>query len=228
MRRCPPALGLLAILLAAASPAAADWLVTRAGGRVETKGPWQVKGKLIVFTGTDGSLASLRLAEVDLDASRKATGEAKARAEAPPAPPPPKKKLAVLTDDNFRKTAAPAPAKPAEAAAAPAAALGPVAVSSWKRAESPGKDGVEIQGTLHNETDTVVVNVALEVQLYNEAGDRVATATAVLPSNALQPRGTADFIASFPGVFAFTNVKFEPQGLPLDLTPVPEEQKPPS
>src|SRR4030095_2502949 len=100
-----PALGLLIALLAAASPATADWLVTRAGGRVETKGPWRVKGKLVVFDKTDGTLASLRLSEVDLEASRKATADAHAGAAAPPAPEPPKKKLATLTDADFRKQA---------------------------------------------------------------------------------------------------------------------------
>jgi len=49
MRR---ALRLTALVLALALPAAAraDWLVTTEGGRVETRGPWEVKGKLVVFT----------------------------------------------------------------------------------------------------------------------------------------------------------------------------------
>jgi len=77
------ALGLL--LLEAAMSARADWLVTREGGRVETKGPWQVKGKLVVFTrAADSGLASLRASEVDLEASAKATADAKVQAEAPP------------------------------------------------------------------------------------------------------------------------------------------------
>ena len=51
----------VAALLAAglfAAPAAADWLVTRDGGRVETKGPWKVKGKLVVFTRAAETAAS--------------------------------------------------------------------------------------------------------------------------------------------------------------------------
>jgi len=216
-------LGFLGILMIAAAPATADWLVTRAGGRVETKGPWQVKGKLVVFTqAADGALASLRLADVDLDASRKATDEAKAKAAAPPAPQAPKKKLAVLTDEKFHKAAATVEAKPAAAAATAspaAAATGPVAVGSWKRVDTPGGDGIEIQGTLHNETDNLLANAAVEVQLYNEAGDRIATAAGILSAPTLQPRGTVDFRAPFPGVFAFTQVKFEAKGLPLDSGP---------
>src|SRR3954466_7306493 len=94
--------------------AGAGWRVTRDGGRVETKGPWQMKGKLVVFTrADDGALASLRASEVDLDASTKATADAKVQAAAPPPPVAPQKKLAVLTDKDFRK---PAPAGAAGAA----------------------------------------------------------------------------------------------------------------
>ena len=68
------ALALAAILAAGpALPAKADWLVTREGARVETQGAWKVKGKLVVFHTSTGKLSSLRVAEVDLDASRRAT-----------------------------------------------------------------------------------------------------------------------------------------------------------
>jgi hypothetical protein len=226
------ALGLLALLWIVTSPAAADWLVTRDGGRVETKGSWQIKGKLVVFTQADGTLSSLRLADVDLEASRKATAEAKARAASPPAPEQPKKKLAVLTDEDFHRVMAPAAEQSADAAAAaPSAANGPLAVGSWKRIENSGGDGIEIQGTLHNETDEVVVNAAVEVQLYNEVGDRVATAAGVLASPAIQPRSTVEFHAGFPGVFTFATVRFAPKGLPLDTgtaaEPKPAENAPP-
>jgi hypothetical protein len=220
-----PALGLLGLLLIAVSPAGADWLVTRAGGRVETRGAWQVKGKLVVFTQADGSLSSLRLADVDLEASRKATDEAKAQA-GKPAPEPVKKKLVVLTDKDFRKAAAPAaaavPVQPAEPGQP--ASSGPVAVSSWKRVDLPDNGGLEVQGTLHNTTDDVVVNAAVEVQLYNEAGEQVGTAPGILSTSAIQPKATADFRARFPGVFTFADVKFEAQGLPLAPATAPDQK----
>ncbi|HEV8577465.1 MAG TPA: FxLYD domain-containing protein [Thermoanaerobaculia bacterium] len=223
-----PALGLLIALLVAA-PAAADWLVTHAGGRVETKGPWRVKGKLVVFNRTDGTLASLRVSEVDLEASRKATADAQAKAAAPAAPEAPKKKLASLTDADFRKQPpASSTASPAETEEKPAVQSGPVTVSSWRRADDLGGDGVKIEGTLHNNTDDLVVNAGVEVQLFNEAGERVGTAVAVLSSPSLQPKGTVDFRASFPGVFTYAEVKFEPKGLPLDIAPAPAEEPPPA
>lgn len=229
------ALVLLGILAAAGSPAAGDWLVTRAGGRVETKGLWQVKGKLVVFTQTDGSLASLRLAEVDLEASRKAASEATVQKEKTAAPEPPKKKLAVLTDQSFRKPPAAisaTEAPPAEGAQPVPSGTGggPVTVSAWKRVDLPGSGGVEIQGTLHNTTDYLIVNPSVEVRLYDHAGDSIASAFGVLSTGTVQPNGTIDFRASLPGASAFAEVRFEPRGLPLDARPAdpqPEDPAPP-
>ena len=66
-----------------ASGAAADWLVASDGSRIETKGPFKVEGKLVIFTLPNGTLGSLPLSEVDLEASRSLT--AQAAAEDPPA-----------------------------------------------------------------------------------------------------------------------------------------------
>ncbi len=66
----------LLFLVLLAPAVAADWLVTQEGARVETKGPWKVKGRTVVFTSSKGRLSSMRLAEVDLDASAAATEEA--------------------------------------------------------------------------------------------------------------------------------------------------------
>lgn len=216
----------LAGLLLAAAPAAADWLVTRAGGRVETKGPWRTKGKLIVFTQEDGTLASLRLADVDLPASEKVTAEAKIQAAAPPAPEPPKKKkLAVLTDENFPRKTPPPEAKPEEGAqdggqpgAKPA---GTVIVANWQRFDRPSSDGIEIRGTLQNTTAKIAANAGVDVLLFNEAGQRVAKAPGILTTPSIQPNGAVEFRASFPGVFSYAEAKFETRGFPMDLSPAP-------
>ena len=223
---------LLGILWIAATPAGADWLVTRAGGRVETHGAWQVKGKLVVFALANGSLSSLRLADVDLDASRRASEEAKAKAAEPatPAPEPQKKKLAVLTDKDFKPGAPSAPAgdaaKPGEAAAKPAAAPGgPVVVSSWQKVDLPNGAGLAVVGTLQNTSTDLIVNASVEVQLFNDAGERTATSPGILKTVSIQPNGTTEFRATFPGIFIFTEVKFDPRGLPLTVTPA-QETKP--
>ena len=236
---------LAALLLAAStsSTSSADWLVTQSGGRVETKGPWQVKGKLVVFTQAGGALASLRLADVDLPASDQATAEAKEakvqQDDAAAAPEPPRKKLAVLTDDNLvhtRKPPAPAAdedkkddADKADKKDQPAKPVGPVSVASWKRADSPGGKGIEIQGVLQNNSDKIAGNAGVEVRLFNEAGERVGTALGILNLPSIQPKGMTEFRAIFPGVFAFAQVRFETRGVALDLSPrdrKPEDESP--
>jgi hypothetical protein len=223
----------LIVLVLATAPTSADWLVTRAGGRVETKGPWQLKGKLVVFTQPDGSLASLRLAEVDLQASEQATAErmeAKASASTD-APSAPKKKLAILTDATIvhsRKEPANKPADPDAKESSPAAKpQGTVTVANWRRLENADGDGIEIQGTLQNNTDKIAANVSVEVQLYNEAGEQIATASGIAGATSIHPNGLTEFRASFPGVFAFADAKFETKGWPLDLSPAssPESAK---
>ena len=71
-----------------ASPATGDWLVTTDGSRIETDGPWTERGRTVVFE-SDGQLMSLRLADVDLEASRALTAEAEAAKRRPAPPPPP-------------------------------------------------------------------------------------------------------------------------------------------
>jgi hypothetical protein len=63
----------LALLLATA-PAGADWLILKNGTRVETLGPWNEKGKQVVYTTVaEKRLVSIRASEVDLPASRQAS-----------------------------------------------------------------------------------------------------------------------------------------------------------
>lgn len=87
---------LTALILGALSLAPwaqADWLITHDGQRIETQGPWDVQGRMVVFTSDRGTLSSIRLDEVDLDASRAATEQASRPAPAPieeaPAPAAP-------------------------------------------------------------------------------------------------------------------------------------------
>ena len=77
---CPPrvkglsfALLVWTCLLLVVPPASADVLVTRDGQRIETDGPWEVKGRQVVFTNTAGVLSVVRLSEIDLEASELAT-----------------------------------------------------------------------------------------------------------------------------------------------------------
>lgn len=70
------------LLLLTAGPsaparAAADWLVTRDGRRIETQGRWQMKGKAVIFTQADGRIDQLPRDYIDFEASERARrGEA--------------------------------------------------------------------------------------------------------------------------------------------------------
>lgn len=212
------AAALLASVLAA--PAAADRLVTRQGGRVETKGPWQVKGKLVVFTLPDGKLSSLRLSEVDLDASRRATEEAvaaAAAAQAAPAAEPakPREAKVVLTDESFRRIPPPAPAPaPGEEGTegeAAEAEPGKLSITSWERAQ--GSSNVVITGTVRNDAPTDATGVVVTVLLYDETGKLLVSGDANLSSTILPAGQSGGFEASFPDVFTFAAVKFDARGL---------------
>lgn len=220
--------GRLAVLAAlcglASLPASADWLVTREGAKVETKGPWQVKGKLVVFHLADGSLSSMRLAEVDLEASRKATEEAlraKAEAEAARTRPAEKKAPVLVVTDKDVRHVDPA-AVSAAGASGEAAAADSLAVSNWDRSTDPGDGHVVITGTItNNATTTTATGITLTVVLVDETGNPVGTAQAIVTSNVLPPGQQSGFRAEFPNVFTFSNLKFEPKSIKLETAPEP-------
>ena len=228
-----------AVVVAAllAAPAAADWLVTRDGGRVETRGPWKTKGKLVVFTRADGQLSSLRLTDVDLAASERATAEAVAKAkeaaEPKPAPPPEKKEARwVMTDKDFHPAAPPAAKEEAKPAAEDTDAAGRprliVTLENWDRKAVP--DGVEITGTLRNPGNELAADVGVTVRLFDDTGALVATGEGRIANPSLGPGEAAPFTATFPGVFTFAEAKFEPRGYGLRIkaaTPPEETQTPP-
>ncbi|HXO21706.1 MAG TPA: FxLYD domain-containing protein [Thermoanaerobaculia bacterium] len=205
----------------------ADWLLTRDGGRIETRGPFEVKGKLVVFTTKEGSLSSLRLAQVDVEASRRATAEAQLVSEEDLTKQPARRKKSVrsITDKDFAHpvpAADAAPAKPEDAAKpeeakAKSVPAGTVSVGIWQKIERAEKDGIEIAGILKNDGDDIATDVGLAVTLYDDGGGVLATAAAVLAKNVIAPHGDVDFRASFPGVFTLARAKFDIKSVGLKV-----------
>jgi hypothetical protein len=227
-----------------AAPAAADWLVTSEGARVETHGPWQVKGKVVVFTSADGTLSSLRLSQVDLAASKHATEDKQKMVEEDISVRTAERKKPVrsITDkDVTHGGPGEAAAKAAEAKAAagkadgrtdgktdakggkpepPPAAAGrtnPLIVGSWQKLDRREKDGIELFGDLRNAGSDIAAQVGLTVSLFDETGKQIATAEAVLTGTAIEPRSSTNFRAIFPGVFTFASAKFEPRSAQLQM-----------
>jgi hypothetical protein len=203
-------------LLAAALPVTADWLVTREGAKVETKGKWEVKGKVVVFTRPDGGLASLRLTEVDLDASRKLTARGGQVEETTIASRPQEgtaRKRRAVTDKDVGHGEAASPASPksdtkTDKADAKSATPG-IAVANWQR-EADAADGhVVITGRVANSGTSVATGIELSVHVFDETGKRLATVPGSLTATALKPGQEGTFRADFPGLFAFSQVKFD-------------------
>lgn len=222
-----PALAVFTLLGVAAGPAAADWLVTKEGARVETQGAWTVKGKLVVFKAADGKLSSLRVADVDLDASRNATEEAvaaEAQAEAEPEKPAERRKsVRVITDKDVRQAGpAAAPGSPQSAGAAGPVSGPGVVVETWKQDRDAEDGHVVINGTLQNASGATAVDLQLTVMLYDDSNTLMATSQAAIAAAALPPGEKVVFKADFPGYFSFATLKFEPQGRRLVTRPADE------
>jgi hypothetical protein len=229
-------LALVAAAVLAAVPAAADWLVTSgeddASVRVETRGPWEVKGKLVVFHTADGQLASLRLEQVDLEASREATLEAaeagRREAEAAPAAPrerPPRRRI---TDADIpRGSGAPpaASAAGAEGGEAVAGAEDGGAARTLVVLTSRGVDTADgharISGTLANHGEAPAVALELTVELFDYDGGSIASRSAEIASSALSPGDVTSFIVDFPDVFTYAATAFEPRGTRLATSAPP-------
>jgi hypothetical protein len=196
----------------------ADRLVTRDGSIIETKGVWKVQSKLVIFELPNGRLASLQLGEVDLDASRAATEQAKAAVEKPPAAEPPAKKaVLVLTDADVRPAPPPRGDTEEPEAEAEAADTQRLVVSSWEEASE--LDGLIITGELVNQSSDVAANIQLAVLLYDREGELQETALATVTSPVLQPGQRARFRADVQGVFDYSALRFEAESLGLAVGP---------
>ncbi len=224
------ALAALFVPLLVSTPAGADWLVTREGAKVETQGPWKVKGKLVVFTRPDDTLASLRLAEVDLEASERATAAPAVQPPPPTAPEKPREKKWVLTDASFpRKPEAPsAPSASSEppAAVAPGGekaepGKSPVTIGSWRQEARLEKDGLDILGVLQNNGEHLAEQVTLTVELVDLNGTLLGASTALLSAPNIRPGGGVTFRATFPGLFAFAEARFDIRNQRLMEAPPP-------
>lgn len=220
-------------------PLSADWLVTVTGQRIETSGPWQIKGKQVLFTAKNGTLSSLRLSEVDLEASRQAS-EPPPPAEVAPAPePPPKKKpVLVLTDKDVararsaEKTDEEVAAGESKEGTATAPAGGATAnanaveLVTWKEIDKDPTLGVELMGTVRNTSADLVTGVTVMVKLLDGGGALIAEKQASLNPSSLAAGASANFRVLFSDVRGFATPKFEIRsalGVRVVGTPPPAE-----
>lgn len=250
MRRPGPGSLPVLLLLAAAAPAAADWLQMRDGSRVETRGPWQVKGAVVAFTLPNGTLASLRAADVDLEASERVTAEAAAppRPAPTPAPTPAREAVLTITDADLAPatgeaaaaapagtagsgnapTAAPGAARPAAPAAGeidPAAGLEVVA---WETSYDADSSTTTLTGTVRNTGKTLAYDVAVVASTFDPEGQPLTRSEAQLAAPGVGPGRTVGFRIAYPGSMRIERAEFELSAKrastgqpPPDPTPTP-------
>jgi hypothetical protein len=212
-------LGTVALsVVASTAPAAADWLVTRDGARIETRGPWRVEGRKVLFDLPNGTLSMIRVDEVDLDKSAVATAEARTAATNPePVAEPKKEPVLRLTEKDIppmgAAALAAALAEDETAEAAPAAEGGTaLEVISWEKTEAGGGEGVDVFGTIRNNSPNMIVSPTLVAAIYDSDGGLLATNSGVVNAPSIAAGKTANFRVTFNGLTDFAAVKFDAQG----------------
>jgi len=129
MRPALSAAILLAALGAAVPAAEAEWLVLVGGKKIQTEGPWTLKGDLLTVHETTGRILTVGTSTVDAAACLRLNGGS-LRIESVSTPPPPGAPVARSEI---------APAAPAAPAAAGAAARPATAAAKGRIAKAPGK-----------------------------------------------------------------------------------------
>lgn len=220
--RATAAITALATMTVSAAPAAADWLVTHDGARIETKGPWRVDGKRVLFDLPNGTLSTIRATEVDLDRSASVTAEAHAAA-AMPAPVAAARREPVLrltekdippstesADDEDGLSGEDAVAEGTAGGAAETATT--LEIISWEKSETPAGDGLEIFGTIRNNSANMITSPGLLAAIYDSDGGLIATNNGVVNSPQIAAGKTANFRVAFTGVNDFASVRFDASG----------------
>ncbi len=152
--------------------ATADWLVTVDGTQIETQGPWEVKGKLILLTLPGGALSSIRLADIDLDASEHLSAAGREVATRVEPKREPREAVVVLTDADVSHVGSRFPgsieerqqtgAEARERARQTASAAGEgLTVDRWDQSFDDSIEGLLVTGSLENRSDALHTDITL-------------------------------------------------------------------
>ncbi len=198
----------LAMFAVGVQPAVADWLVLSDGQRLQTRGSWTVEEGRVIYTSASGVLSALRLDLVDLDASAKANLPVVREA------PTTQRKAAVVISQSDVGQVSP-DTRTVDTAEETPAAEGPQAltIGEWQEVEFDA--GTRIRGVVSNTDSRSHIGAKLDVFLDDVTGELIDTATASLGTRNLQAGETTTFVASFPNVFAYGDVRFELDSVPL-------------
>ncbi len=234
-------LGSLLVGLSLAGPVSGDWLITAGGERLETRGSWEKRGRMVVFTRPDGTLASIRASLLDLEASRQLSDQPAAvvpevsePAVSEPAAGVLQEPIAVLTDENLLDfgdlrvggtfSAASSAGLDQETQAAqkdrsePTADRRPapegLSVDDWRYVENTS--GTEIIGTVHNDGQEIYASIEVIVLVYGVDGELMTTRNARLANPILPPGHQSEFRLLLSHTFGVDRAEFNLTGVPFD------------
>ncbi|MFQ5527261.1 MAG: FxLYD domain-containing protein [Thermoanaerobaculia bacterium] len=205
-------------------PAFGDWLVTTDGSAIQTRGGWEVKGRLVLFHTADGTFSSMRLDSLDLEASESRTEAARTAAASRrrrPDPKPRPRATFILTDKDVGHVdpaTLPNPVidAPDGAAALPEgieseftqAADNPLQVASWEAVVEAEAEGVTIEGVVTNPSPFHAANINVKVTIFDLTGEVLAEGPATLDVRALGPDGRSNFEVLFSGIYSVSDAQF--------------------
>ena len=209
------------------APARADWLVTRDGARLETKGAWKVDGRRVLFTLPNGTLSTVRTDEVDLDQSALVTTQAQGGPGDAGSRSLKEKKEPVLrltekdippvsaarnggrgNRGRWRRPANRGPPRRRGEKTKPRRSR----CISWEKTENATGDGLEIFGTIKNGSANIITTPTLLVAIYDADGGLLVDQQWRCQFAADSARQDGELPGAFPGVPDFASVKFDAQG----------------
>jgi hypothetical protein len=202
-------------ILTPSEPAVADWLVTSDGTRIETEGPWEVRQGMVVFSRADGSLASMRLSDVDVDASgSEGPPSEPGRPAADPKPANPEPILVLTNRDIPRaQTESLPPSDDRGANPGRGDRRGKrLTVTAWTVVESDAGEPVEIVGRLSNVGQRPAKRLGLVLIFLDRRGEEVGNGRAHLDDTDLRPGESTLFQLPLDHPTDFTAVKFRTHG----------------
>lgn len=195
-----------AFLILLAQPAFGDKLILKDGESIETRGPWQVQGRLVVFTTSDGVLSSIRAGSVDLEKSRQASellGIAVQQVAPVAATPSARQPIFVLTNAVLPGAATRARLRdvPDEVLPpTPAPRRSGLVVDSWAEIGDQARTGLEIIGTVSNRGGAIERVVGITVTLSPGDGRGVQSVNVLPDELTLLPGASTHFRTRLYGI----------------------------
>jgi hypothetical protein len=204
--------------------AAGDVVVIKGGARIELQKPIERQGNIVLLTRSDGTLLSVKAADVDWKATAAARNAAPAPAKGSSAGQAPlqtpaqavragrdgPKARVKLTDADVAHVTDEEPASGAKKDAGPRSGSGRLEVIDYEQEKSGGN--LIVRGSIRNSNATPAANARMTVTAMDEKGEKIATGEAGLSSGMIESGGTVSFSVTIPVGEKFVgSIRFAPQ-----------------